>query len=195
MIASVFCGVMLGRIKLSRMTKKDKEVAENLNYSSIKFSISKKDSSKIEVMNNININVFSYKDKIIYPVYLSDQSFDDTLDLLVVWNHYVYIKDFNRLVFNKNKSKNKKWICKSCLQCFSSEIVLNKHREDCLLINGGQRVKLEKAFIEFKNYNKMIPAPFKIYAEYECLLKNVYCGINNIFLTLENIKTTFLLVQ
>ena len=28
-------------------------------------------------MNKININVFSYEDKIIYPVYLSDQSFND----------------------------------------------------------------------------------------------------------------------
>ena len=36
-------------------------------------------------------------------------------------NHYVYIKDFNRFMFNKNRCKNKKWFCKSCLQCFSSE--------------------------------------------------------------------------
>ena len=24
-------------------------------------------------------------------------------------------------MFNKTKSKNKKWFCKNCLQCFSSE--------------------------------------------------------------------------
>ena len=83
-------------------------------------------------------------------------------------NHYVYINDFNRLMFNKNKCKNKKWFCKSCLHCFSSEVVLNKHKEDCLFVNGGRRVKLEKEFIEFKNYNKQIPAPFKIYADFEC---------------------------
>ena len=166
-------------VKLSRITKKDKEIAEILNYSSIKFTISKKDYSKIEVMNKISINVFSYEDKIIYPVYLSDQSSDDTLDLLLVCNHYMYIKNFNRAMFNKNKSKNKKWFCKSCLQCFSSEIVLNRQREHCLLINGGQRVKLEKGLIEFNNYNKMIPAPFETYADFECLLKNVDCGINN----------------
>ena len=59
-------------------------------------------------MNKININVFCYEDKMIYLVYLSDQSFDNTLDLLLVCNHYVYIKDFNRLMFNKNKCKNKK---------------------------------------------------------------------------------------
>ena len=110
---------------------------------------------------------------------MSDQNFDDTLDFLLVCNLYVYIKDFNRLIFNKNKCKNKKRFCKSCLQCFSSEIVLNSHKEDCLLIKGGQSVKLEKGFVEFKNYNKQIPAPSKIYADFECLLKNVDCGINN----------------
>ena len=48
-----------------------------------------------------------------------------------------------------------------------------------LFINGGQRVKLEKGFISFKNYNKQIPAPFKIYADFECLLKNIDSEINN----------------
>ena len=80
-------------------------------------------------------------------IYLSDQSFNDTLDLLLISNHYAYIKDFNRLMFNKNKCKNKKWFCKSCLQCFSSEKVLKDHGKDYLLINGGQKVNLEKGFI------------------------------------------------
>ena len=30
-------------------------------------------------------------------------------------SHYVYIKDFNRLMYNKTKSMNKKYFCKSCL--------------------------------------------------------------------------------
>ena len=129
-------------------------------------------------MNKININVFSYEDKIIYPIYLSDLRFNDVLDLLLINNHYVLIKDFNRLMFNKTKSKNKKWFCKSCLQCFSSEKILNEHGKGCLSINGGQRIKLEKGFIEFNNFNKTIPCPFKIYADFECLLKNVDIGIN-----------------
>ena len=164
---------------LWKISGEDKKIVENLNYSGVKFPVSKKDCCKISVMNKISNNVFSYEDKVVFPIYLSDQNFDDTLDLLLISNHCVYIKDFNRLVFNKNKCKNKKWFCKSCLQCFSSEIVLNSHKEDCLLINGGQNVKLEKGFIEFKNHNKKIPAPFKIYADFEFLLKNVDCGINN----------------
>ena len=150
-----------------RINGEDKKIAKNLNYDGIEFPVSKKDHSKIEVMNKININVFSYEDKIIYPIYLSDQSFDDVLDLLLVNNHYVLIKDFNRLMFSKTKCKNKKWFCKSCLQCFSSEFILKSHKKDSLSINGRQRVKLEKGFIEFNNFNKMIPAPFKIYADFQ----------------------------
>ena len=86
-------------------------------------------------MNEINTNVFSYEyntnvfsyTNVVYPVYLSNQSFNDCLDLLLISNgftsHYMYIKDFNRLMFNKTRHKGKKY--------FSSENVLNVHRKDC----------------------------------------------------------------
>ena len=49
------------------------------------------------------------------------------MDLLLLINnnksYYVYIKDFDRFMFHKTKNENKKWFCKSCLQCFSSENV------------------------------------------------------------------------
>ena len=127
--------------------------------------------------------MFSYENKTIYPVYLSNPCFNDCLDLLLISNgftsHYVYIKVFNRLLFNKTKNKKKKYFCKSCLQCFSRENVLNEYKNDCLLINGGHNVKLEKGFIEFKNFNRQIPVPFKIYADFECLLKSIDCGVDN----------------
>ena len=45
-------------------------------------------------------------------------------------------------------------------------------------INGVQSVKEEKGTIEFENYFKRIPVPFKIYADFECNLKSaeVYKG-------------------
>ena len=85
------------------------------------------------------------------------------------------LKILTHLCFIKQKIKNKKWFCKSCLQCFSSENVLLKHKEDCLSINGQQSINLEKGTIEFKNYFKQLPVPFKIYADFECNLNNVEC--------------------
>ena len=82
-------------------------------------------------------------------------------------------------MFNKTKHKGKKYFIKSFLQCFSSDKVLIRHKEDCLLINGKQNVKLEKGFISFVNYSKQIPVPFKIYADFECILKSCDVGIDN----------------
>ena len=123
--------------------------------------------------------MFCYENKLVFPVYISNQTFKSSIDLLLLINddqsHYVYIKDFNTIMFHKNKNKNKKWFCKSCLQCFSSENVLIKHKEDCLSISSQQSINLEKGTIEFKNYFKQLPVPFKIYADFECNLKIAEC--------------------
>ena len=150
-------------------------MANTLNYSGIDFLISKKDYCKVEKQNNICINVCSYDSMVIYPINISSEKFDDSMDLLLISRenkcHYVYIKDFNRLMFNKTKNGHKKHFCKYCLQCFSIENILIEHKENCLVINGKQCVKLSKGFISFKKYSRQIPAPFKIYADFECILK------------------------
>ena len=143
------------------------------------FPVREKDFSKIEIKNNICINVICYENRLTFPIYNANQKFENSLDLLLVIDgdksHYVHINDFNRFMFHKTNSKNKKYFCKSCLKCFSSKNVLTEHKKVCLSINGAQAVRLEKGTIEFKNYFKQIPVPFKIYADFECNLKNVEC--------------------
>ena len=76
--------------------------------------------------------MFGYDNGLVFPIYVPDQKFEDSLDLLLLIDddkpHYVYIKNFDRFMFYKTKSKNKKWFCKSCLQCCSRESVLIKHK-------------------------------------------------------------------
>ena len=71
-----------------------------------------KDFSKIEKKNNICINVFCYENKLVFPIYISDQKFENLMDLLLVpdgdKSHYVHIKYFDRFMFQKTKNKNKK---------------------------------------------------------------------------------------
>ena len=50
---------------------------------------------------------------------------------------------------------------------------MTKHKEDSLSINGKQLVNLEKGIIEFENYFKQLPVPFKIYADFECNLRDL----------------------
>ena len=130
-----------------RITRKDKEMINKLDYEGIKIPVSKKDYCKIERQNNICINVFCYETGLTYPIYVSYQKFKDCMDLLLISNenksYYVNIKDFNRFMCNKTKNKNKKYFCKFCLQCFSSENVLIEHKENCLVING-KKSKIKK---------------------------------------------------
>ena len=157
-----------------RTTKEDKEVISRRNYEGIEFPVSKKDYGRNEKQNNICINVFCYENRVCYPLYVSSEKFSDSMDLLLITDKkkplYVYIKEFDRLMRNKTKNKNKKLFCKCCLQCFSSKRVLIEHKENCLVINGKQNVKLSKGSISFKNYSKQLPGPFKVYADFECIL-------------------------
>ena len=149
----------------------------------LNFLFQKKHYCRIERQINICINVFCYEKNLTYPVCLSDQKFHNSMDLLLKADenksHYVYIKDINRFMYNKTKNKNKKYFCKCCLQCFSSENVLVEHKENCSIINGKQNVKLKSGSISFRDYFKQLPVPFKIYADFECILKRVMASHKN----------------
>ena len=122
----------LVKIHPERITKEDRKLINDLGYERIEFPVSKKGYGKIEIQSNICIHVFCYENELTCPVYLSDQKFEDFMDLLLITDenksHYVYIKDFNRFMCNKTKNKSKKHICKCCFQCFSSEKVLIEHK-------------------------------------------------------------------
>ena len=169
--------INLVKIHPERIKQKDTRLANYLDYDGIEFPVDKEDFSKIETKNSICMNVFCYENKLTFPVYISDQKIENSMYLLLVIDenksHYVHIKDFDRFIFHKTKNKNKKYFCKSCLQFFSSKNVLTEHKEACLRINGAHSVRLEKGTIEFKNYFKQIPVPFKFYADFECILKSV----------------------
>ena len=121
--------------------------------------------------------MFCYEDKMVFPIYVSDKRFKESIDLLLLIDddksRYVYIKDFDSFMFHETKNKNKKWFYRSCLQCFSSKYVLINHKEDCLIINGKQSVDVEKGITEFKNYFKQLLVPYTIYPDFECNLRDV----------------------
>ena len=115
-----------------------------MNYEGIEFPVSVKDYNKLEWMNTININVFGYEDKQFYPIYVSRACNEDVLNLLLITEgdkkHYVLIKDFNKLMCNKTKHKERKHFCMHCLQCFSKEEILTKYKVNCTVINGVSRL-------------------------------------------------------
>ena len=52
--------------------------------------------------------MFGYENELVFPTDVSDQKFDNSMDL---FDHdklyYVYIKDFDRFMFHKTKNQNK----------------------------------------------------------------------------------------
>ena len=96
-----------------------------------------------------------YGINMVYPAHVSNQKFKNHMDLLMITDenksHFVYIRYFNRSMCNKTKNKNKKHFCRYCLQCLSSEKVLQENEETCLKINGKQSVKLKSGLIRSQN--------------------------------------------
>ena len=93
-----------------RITKKDQEMINKLDYEGIKCQILKKDYCEIERQSNICINVFCYETGLTYLIYVSNQKFKDSMDLLLTSNenksHYAYIEDVNRFMWIINHKQN-----------------------------------------------------------------------------------------
>ena len=150
-----------------RIKKCDKKYVEKLDYSGIEFPVSVKQYNKIEKQNNIRVNVFGYEEGQPYVIYVSKEKFNSCLNLLLITEgevgHYCLLKDFNKFMYNQTKHKGRKHFCMYCLQCLSSERVLNNHKVDCIEINGEQAIKMPEpgSKIAFKNYRKHVAGTFR----------------------------------
>ena len=104
--------INLVKIHPERITQNNEKLFNDFNYDRIKFLMREKDFSKIETKQNFRINVFSYESRLVFPIYISDQEFENSMDLLLLIDkcklHYVYINDFDRFMFHKTKKKKQK---------------------------------------------------------------------------------------
>ena len=168
-----------------RVKETDKAFAKELDYTGVTFPVTIRDMSKTEKQNKININAYVYNEdgKYVSPIRNSKTECQDTLNVLLIERetekeykqHYVYIKDFNRLNYNVTKSHHKKHFCLRCIQPFTSEVRLEAHKRDCLIINGTQRIEMPQpgSKVFFHNYQKRLPVPFVIYADFEALTRKI----------------------
>ena len=78
-------------------------------------------------------------------------------------------------MYNQSKHQHRKHFCLSCLQCFSSEDVLEKHATTCLIINGKQAIIMPKKTktLKFNNHYGQQRVVFIIYADFEAITKKV----------------------
>ena len=136
---------------------------------------------KTENQNNVNIYAFGYEEKQAFPIYESKEKFEYEVNLSLMTDgenkHYVLIKDFNMFMYHKTKHRQRKHFCMYCLQRFSSEEILSRHKTDCIVINEKQAIKMpEKGnnTLKFNNFYKQLPVPFLIHVDFEAITEKIY---------------------
>ena len=161
---------------LERVSKHLKDVCETLGLNKIETPVNVQDLTNIEKLFNVSINLYSHSESDIYPIRITKSTASKHIDLLVTTNsktnHYVWIKDFNKLCYNKTKCKNKKFFCKHCIEHFTNESILQKHMKDCMDLNGCQAIEMppEGEVNKFKSFKETVKIPFVIYADLESIL-------------------------
>ena len=169
------------KVHPERITKADRESVKKLDYTGVTFPVTIKDMKRIENQNQININVFGYhqENRETYPIRISEANFPDHIELLWIEegekSHYVLITNFNQFMTSYTRYHGRKYFCLRCLHCCSSARVLENHKQDCLLINGTQAIKMPEkgSKIYFQNHQKMLPVPFVIYADFEAITEKI----------------------
>ena len=153
----------------------------SLNTKGITFPMKIKDITKFENLNPDlpEINVFSVDDKkTIYPLREVKRDCKNTIDLFLYEEdgkfHYSLIKNFSRLIRSQITSRTDEpiQICKRCFSHFTKEELLDKHIKYCSN-NKTALVKMPEpnTYLHFKNYDRQLPIPFVVYADFECFTK------------------------
>ena len=79
-----------------------KNMVNDVDYEGIEFTVFKKDFGQIEKKNNIYINVFCYENNLVYPVHITDEKFENFMDLLMIAdeNKSLIFKLFGNIAYN-----------------------------------------------------------------------------------------------
>ena len=152
----------------------------SLNTKGITFPMKLKDITKFEKLNPElpGINVFSNESKTFYPLRMAKRDCNNTIDLFLYEedgvSHYTLIKNISRLLRSQITSRTDEpiQICKRCFSHFTKEELLEKHIKYCSN-NETVCVKMPEpnTRLYFKNFNKQLPIPFVVYADFECFTK------------------------
>ena len=158
-------------IRVSNYTKYE----HTFNFDGIDFPMQTKHIPKFEKQNpTISVNVISPDDnaKGFCVEYLSPElDRQHHVNLLLFsdadrdTSHYVRIRHFSRLVFDRTKYEGASFVCNSCLNVFSEQRVLDKHIPRCFMHHPQHVVypdpnKPDECKLSFKDDHKNTPKNF-----------------------------------
>ena len=127
------------------------------------------DVHRFNELNNLSVNLFElnfYQDQKhkLIPIEISKNISDRVIDLAIYKNHYVLIKKLD--VFSGDQ--NKKFICRRCLNSYTTENMLLMHKAKCENndITTIRTSNESHIYWKKKHFHKN-PLYFRIYADFE----------------------------
>ena len=142
----------------------------------LQYPVDISDIPVIEQKLDVGFNVYSFYDdegRARYPLHICKEEYDQHIDLLFWADHYAWIKDFNRFMYDITGYEHRKFFCKKCLGHFNDEVKLAEHSKNCTPNEGLQQViamPLDPKPLKFSHQRNQQRIPFIIYADFECLL-------------------------
>jgi hypothetical protein len=158
---------------------------DELNFTGIKFPVELSDIAKFERKNNLAIFVYHLANgKDVQPLHRSklQVGWERRVRLFLHRDHYMWIKDMPRLLYDQNNHKERKHFCDFCCCSFNSEDNRDEHESRCSQFDMPQKVKMPQAtpvkteagevemkppVLQFRGRQKMEKAPFIIIADFE----------------------------
>ena len=129
------------------------------------------DVHKFNELNTLSVNIFElayyqdqnkWKHKLI-PIEISKNNSDKIIDLAIYKNHYVLIKKLDVFLGDHNK----KYIGRRCLNSYTSENMLMKHKKKCGNDNKTSIRTSNESHLHWKLLFHKSSLYFRIYADFE----------------------------
>ena len=146
----------------SGCTSQYKEHINKLNFTDVNFPFKVQDVPKVEKLNDISINVFGFEHGEVIPLHITPTRASIHVNLLLISKgdkqHYVWIKNLDRLLSDQNKHHARTYFCSYCLHGFSKEKLLKDHVAYCQ-IHGPQKIELpseEDRWLFYKDVGKQL---------------------------------------
>ena len=155
----------------------------NIQYFDFTNGFKCNDVHKFNKLNKISVNIFElvfyqdhnqWKHKLI-PIEISKNDSDRVIDLAIYKNHYVLIKKLNIFLGDHNKN----FICRRCLNSYTSENMLIKHKQKCGDDNITTIKTSNESHLHWKKHFHKNPLYFRVYADFEAVNEKDNTSIGN----------------
>ena len=142
------------------------------------------DVHKFNELKNLSINIFElnfYQDQNkwkynLIPTEVSKIESDRVIDLLIHWNHYALNKKLNIFLGDHHKT----FICRRCLNSYTSENMLMIHKLKCENNDITTIITSNESHLHWKKkLFHMTPLSFRIYADFKADNEKDNSGIGN----------------